>query len=80
MVEKPMFKDKKVVVIMPAYNAGETLRRTYDEVMAQQIVDQVIVVDDASSDKTTDIAKTLPHWIMPGGRHSHRNNHRAPSY
>ncbi len=55
-----MFKDKKVVVIMPAYNAGETLRRTYNEVMAQEIVDQVIVVDDASSDATLDIAKTLP--------------------
>ena len=31
---------------MPAYNAARTLRRTYDEVMAQEIVDQIIVVDD----------------------------------
>jgi glycosyltransferase involved in cell wall biosynthesis len=46
MVNKPVFKEKKIVVVMPAYNASETLRRTYDEVMAQQIVDQVIVVDD----------------------------------
>jgi glycosyltransferase involved in cell wall biosynthesis len=65
-----MFKDKKVVVIMPAYNAGETLRRTYDEVMAQHIVDQVIVVDDASSDQTTDIARTLPGVIA----HTHEKN------
>ena len=55
-----MFADKKVIVVMPAYNAGGTLRRTYDEVMAQQIVDQVIVVDDASNDDTVTIAKKLP--------------------
>jgi len=56
-----MFKGRKVAVVMPAYNAAETLRRTYDEVMAQEIVDVVIVVDDASSDETTEIARQLPH-------------------
>ena len=45
---------------MPAYNAARTLRQTYDEVMAQGIVDRVIVVDDGSHDETTSIAKTLP--------------------
>jgi len=55
-----MYKDKKVVVVMPAYNAAETLRKTYEEVMEQGVVDLVIVVDDASRDKTTAIAKTLP--------------------
>jgi glycosyltransferase involved in cell wall biosynthesis len=55
-----MFRDKKVVVVMPAYNAARTLRRTYDEVMAQGIVDLVIVVDDASQDETTALARTLP--------------------
>jgi glycosyltransferase involved in cell wall biosynthesis len=59
-----MFKDKKVIVVMPAYNAAKTLRRTYDEVMAQQIVDVVILVDDASHDETTAIAKTLPDTIV----------------
>lgn len=59
-----MFKDKKVIVIMPAYNAAQTLRRTYDEVMAQGIVDMVIVVDDASGDETTAIAKTLPKTVV----------------
>ena len=44
---------------MPAYNAEKTLRRTYDEVMAQGIVDLVIVVDDASGDETATIARTL---------------------
>ena len=55
-----MFRDKKVIVVMPAYNAARTLRKTYDEVMAQGIVDLVILVDDASRDETTSIASSLP--------------------
>lgn len=55
-----MYLDKKVVVVMPAYNAARTLRSTYDEVMAQGIVDRVIVVDDASRDETVAHARTLP--------------------
>jgi glycosyltransferase involved in cell wall biosynthesis len=65
-----MFKDKKVIVIMPAYNAAQTLRRTYDEVMAQEIVDQVIVVDDASLDETTALARGLPKTLV----HTHPEN------
>lgn len=56
-----MYRDKKVVVVMPAYNAAKTLRQTYDEVMEQGVVDLVIVVDDASRDETTEIARQLPH-------------------
>jgi len=44
---------------MPAYNAAKTLRRTYDEVMAQGVVDRVILVDDASHDDTVAVAGTL---------------------
>lgn len=55
-----MYQDRKVVVIMPAYNAAKTLRRTYDEVMAQGVVDLVIVVDDASRDETVSLARQLP--------------------
>jgi len=55
-----MFKDKKVVVVMPAYNAARTLRRTYEELMDQGIVDRVIVVDDASQDDTVAVAGSLP--------------------
>jgi glycosyltransferase involved in cell wall biosynthesis len=54
-----MINGQKIVVVMPAYNAARTLRRTYDEVMAQGIVDLVIVVDDASRDETATIARTL---------------------
>lgn len=65
-----MFKDKKVVVVMPAYNAAETLERTFAEVMDQDIVDHVIVVDDASSDETSDIAAKLPNTTV----HRHEEN------
>lgn len=54
-----MYKDKKVIVVMPAYNAELTLRQTYEEVMEQGIVDLVIVVDDASRDETAAVARTL---------------------
>ena len=56
-----MFLGKRVVVVMPAYNSARTLKRTYDEVMAQGIVDLVIIVDDASRDETVEIARTLPN-------------------
>ncbi len=54
-----MYRDKKVVAVMPAYNAARTLRETYNEVVEQGVVDLVIVVDDASQDETTAIARTL---------------------
>ena len=44
---------------MPAYNAEKTLHMTYEEVMAQGIVDLVILVDDGSRDETVSIAKEL---------------------
>ena len=55
-----MWRDHRIVVVMPAYNAALTLERTYQEVMAQGIVDRVIVVDDASSDDTVALARGLP--------------------
>lgn len=65
-----MYNDKKVVVVMPAYNAAETLGKTYDEIMAQSIVDLVIVVDDASHDETTALARELPNTVV----HTHPDN------
>ena len=55
-----MFQNKKVVVVMPAYNAEKTLLQTYNEVMAQGVVDKVILVDDASPDNTVQVAQNLP--------------------
>jgi glycosyltransferase involved in cell wall biosynthesis len=66
-----MFRGQKVIVVMPAYNAARTLRRTYDEVMAQEVVDLVIVVDDGSKDETVAIASTLPNTkvhVHPGNQ------------
>ena len=53
-----MINNKKVVVIMPAYNAEKTLEKTYNEIY-QNFVDEIILVDDFSSDKTKEIAKKL---------------------
>ena len=65
-----MFNDRKVIVVMPAYNAAQTLSQTYDEVMEQGLVDLVILVDDGSQDETVAIAKTLPNTIV----HPHPHN------
>ncbi|MDD5759714.1 MAG: glycosyltransferase family 2 protein [Desulfobulbaceae bacterium] len=65
-----MYQDKKIIVVMPAYNAEETLRKTYNEVMAQGIVDLVIIVDDASRDQTASLARTLPKTHV----HVHERN------
>ena len=65
-----MYKGKKLIVVMLAYNAAKTLCKTYDEVMTQNIVDLVIVVDDASGDETTAIARGMPNTLV----HAHRNN------
>ena len=59
-----MLNGKKVVIVMPAFNAARTLRRTWDEVMAQEIVDLIIVVDDKSRDKTVSIAEALPDTVV----------------
>jgi glycosyltransferase involved in cell wall biosynthesis len=56
-----VYQNKKIVVVMPAYNAAKTLVQTYEEVMAQRVVDLIIVVDDASHDETTAIARKLPN-------------------
>jgi len=53
-----MLNDKKIVVVMPAYNAGLTLRQTYNE-LPLEIVDEIILVDDASSDNTVELAREI---------------------
>ena len=54
-----MYRDKKVVVVMPAYNAARTLRQTYAEVREQGLVDLIILVDDGSKDDTVAVARSL---------------------
>jgi len=53
-----MYKGKKVVVVLPAYNAAKTLQKTYDEIPFD-LVDEVILCDDASKDNTVQLAEKL---------------------
>ncbi len=53
-----MINGKKLVVVMPAYNAEQTLVQTYND-LPHDIVDEVILVDDHSRDHTIDVARTL---------------------
>lgn len=65
-----MYQGKKVVVVMPAYNAAKTLIRTHAEVMEQGLVDRVILVDDFSRDETVAIGRQLPDVLV----HAHEKN------
>jgi glycosyltransferase involved in cell wall biosynthesis len=53
-----MILGKKLIVVMPAYNAEKTLRQTFTE-LPHEYVDGVILVDDASSDRTASVAREL---------------------
>jgi glycosyltransferase involved in cell wall biosynthesis len=53
-----MYKNKKVVAVLPAYNAAQTLSQTYAEIPLE-LVDEVILCDDASKDETVALAKEL---------------------
>jgi glycosyltransferase involved in cell wall biosynthesis len=53
-----MVRDKNVAVVLPAYNAAKTLEATYNEI-PHDIVDEIILVDDASTDTTASIARSL---------------------
>jgi glycosyltransferase involved in cell wall biosynthesis len=53
-----MYKNKKIVVVLPAYNAALTLEKTYSEI-PMELVDEVILCDDASKDNTIEVGKKL---------------------
>jgi len=53
-----MYKGKKVIVVMPAYNAARTLKKTYREIPFG-LVDEVVLCDDASKDNTSEMAKEI---------------------
>ena len=53
-----MIAGKKIVVVMPAYNAAKTLGLTYAE-LSFEIVDEIILVDDGSTDQTVEVAHSI---------------------
>ena len=65
-----MILNQKLVVVMPAYNAEDTIERTWKEVVAHEIVDLIVVVDDASHDATVARARTLDRVVV----HTHPEN------
>lgn len=65
-----MYNGKKIIVVMPAYNAEKTLRQTHQEVVAQGVVDLIILVDDGSRDHTVELARSLPNTLV----HQHPKN------
>lgn len=60
-----MYKNQKVIVVLPAYNAEKTLEKTYDEV-DKKLIDDFVLVDDKSSDNTVEVAKKIgiQHIVM----------------
>ncbi len=53
-----MIKDRKVVVVMPAYNAEKTLEKTFSEI-PRAVVDDIVLVDDKSQDQTVEVSRRL---------------------
>lgn len=53
-----MINGKKIIVVLPAYNAALTLKKTYDEIPFD-IVDDVVLVDDHSKDNTSEVARNI---------------------
>ena len=62
-----MFHGKKIVVVMPAYNAAKTIEQTYREIPLD-LVDEVVVTDDASPDDTVEVASRLGLRTLVHGR------------
>ena len=66
-----MMNNKKVAVVLPAYNAAKTLRRTVEEI-PKDIVDDIILTDDASRDNTSELARELGLVTL---RHDHNRGY-----
>jgi len=64
-----MIDGRRVAVVLPAYNASKTLRQTYAEI-PHDVVDDVILTDDASRDDTADVARSLGIHTMVHARNS----------
>ena len=75
-----MYNGKKVVVALPAYNAERTLEQTYREIPLD-VVDEVILVDDASKDNTIEVGKRLGiHHIIKHERNKGYGGNQKTCY
>lgn len=66
-----MLANKKIAVVLPAFNAGKTLQQTYNE-LPHDIVDDIILTDDASNDNTAELAEQLGIFTI---RHNHNRGY-----
>ena len=73
-----MLNNKKVVVVLPAYNAAATLKKTYNEIPFD-IVDDVVIVDDASKDNTVEVARSIgiKHIIQHDSNKGYGGNQKS---
>lgn len=73
-----MYKNKKVIVVMPAYNAAKTLQKTLDEI-PKDLVDEIILCDDASKDNTASLAKEIgiEHVIVHSTNKGYGGNQKS---
>lgn len=73
-----MYKGKKVIVVLPAYNAALTLEKTYKEI-PMDLVDEVILCDDASKDNTSELAKSIgiKHVIVHESNKGYGGNQKS---
>lgn len=74
-----MLNGKKVIVVLPAYNAEKTLRKTCDEI-PRDIVDDIILTDDHSSDRTVAVAKELGLKVFVHGRNTGYGGNQKTCY
>ena len=62
-----MISNRKICVVLPAYNAGRTLETTFQEI-STALVDDIILVDDASTDDTLEVARKLSIFVVAHGQ------------
>jgi glycosyltransferase involved in cell wall biosynthesis len=70
---------ERVIVVMPAYNAGRTLERIYRDIPTD-LVDEVVVVDDCSTDDTTAVAGRLPVTLVRHERNTGYGGNQKTCY